>query len=64
MEAKDFSKELIETAHKICTPGKGILAADESPSSVLKKFQAIQLENTPENRRRYRNMLLTSPGIQ
>jgi fructose-bisphosphate aldolase class I len=34
MEAKDFSKELIETAHKICTPGKGILAADESPGSV------------------------------
>jgi len=28
MEAKDYSKELIETAHKICTSGKGILAAD------------------------------------
>lgn len=27
---KDFRKELAETAHKICTPGKGILAADES----------------------------------
>jgi len=34
MEAKDYSKELIETANKICTPGKGILAADESPGSV------------------------------
>lgn len=34
MEKHDFKKELIETAHKICTPGKGILAADESPGSV------------------------------
>lgn len=64
MEAKDYSKELIETANKICTPGKGILAADESPSSVVKKFSTINLENTAENRRKYRNMLLTSPGIE
>ena len=56
MEAKDYSKELIETAHKICTPGKGILAADESPGSVEKKFNGIELENNPENRRKYRNM--------
>lgn len=46
MEAKDYSKELIETANKICTPGKGILAADESPGSVEKKFKGINLENT------------------
>lgn len=63
MEAKDYSKELIETAHKICTAGKGILAADESPGSVEKKFKPIGLENTAENRRRYRNMLLTAPGL-
>lgn len=63
METKDYSKELIETANKICTPGKGILAADESPSSIVKKFQPLGLENTPENRRKYRNMLLTSPSI-
>ncbi len=64
MEARDYSKELVETAHKICTPGKGILAADESPGSVEKKFKGIGLDNTPENRRRYRNMLLTSQDIQ
>jgi fructose-bisphosphate aldolase class I len=34
MEKTDFTKELIETAQRICTPGKGILAADESPGSV------------------------------
>jgi len=59
MEAKDYSKELIETAHKICTAGKGILAADESPGSVDKKFNPIGLENNAENRRKYREMLLT-----
>lgn len=64
MEAKDFSKELIETANKICTPGKGILAADESPGSVDKKFNPIKLENNAENRRRYREMLITAPGAE
>ncbi len=63
MEKQDVTKELIETARKICTPGKGILAADESPASVEKKFKALNLENTAENRRRYRDMLLTSEGI-
>jgi fructose-bisphosphate aldolase, class I len=47
METKDYSKELIETANKICTAGKGILAADESPGSLDKKFNPIGLENNP-----------------
>lgn len=64
MEKTDYSKELIETAHQICTSGKGILAADESPGSVEKKFKPIGLENNAENRRRYREMLLTSEGIE
>ena len=64
MEGKDFSKELVETANKICTPGKGILAADESPGSLDKKFNPINLENNPENRRRYRQMLISSKGIE
>ena len=61
---KDFSKELIETTKKICHPGKGILAADESPGSVDKKFKPLGLENNAENRRRYREMLLCSPAIE
>ena len=64
MQAKDYTAELIQTAHAICTPGKGILAADESPGSVLKKFQGINLENNEENRRKYREMLLTAPGLE
>lgn len=64
MEKKDYTQELIDTAKRICTPGKGILAADESPSSVIKKFDALNLENTAENRRRYREMLLTVEGME
>ncbi len=64
MQGTDYSQELIETAAKICTPGKGILAADESPGSVEKKFKPLGLENNAENRRRYREMLLLSPGIE
>ena len=64
MDKQDFSKELVETANRICTPGKGILAADESPASVEKKFKPLGLENNAENRRRYREMLLMSEGIE
>ena len=64
MDKQDFSKELIETANRICTAGKGILAADESPGSVEKKFKPLGLENNAENRRRYREMLLTAQGIE
>ena len=64
MDKQDFSKELVETANRICTAGKGILAADESPGSVEKKFKPLGLENNAENRRRYREMLLTSEGIE
>jgi fructose-bisphosphate aldolase class I len=44
-------------------PGKGILAADESAPTIEKRFQAIQLPSTEENRRAYRDLLFTTPGI-
>ena len=43
MEKKDFRKELAETAKKICTPGKGILAADESEGTIGKRFDSIKV---------------------
>jgi fructose-bisphosphate aldolase class I len=64
-EKKDFRAELAETARKICTPGKGILAADESEGTIGKKFAALQnVENTAENRRRYREVLFTTPEFE
>lgn len=64
MEKKDFRAELAETAKKICTPGKGILAADESQGTIGKKFTTINVENNEENRRRYRELLFTTPGLE
>jgi len=65
MQAKvDYRQELAETARKICTPGKGILAADESTGTIAKRFESINTENTEENRRKYRELLFTAEGIE
>jgi fructose-bisphosphate aldolase class I len=39
------------------TPGKGILAADESTGTIRKRFDGIGVENTETNRRDYREMM-------
>jgi len=41
---------------------RGLLAADESTSTIGKRFNSIKLESTEENRRLYREMLFTTPG--
>ncbi len=56
--------ELHETARALVAEGKGILAADESTSTIKRRFEPIGLESTPENHRRYRNMLFTTPGVE
>lgn len=58
-----FQNELIATAKSIATPGKGILAADESTATIAKRLKAIKLENTRENRRAYRHLLFTTKDI-
>ena len=57
------TRSLAETARALVAPGKGILAADESPPTIEKRFQKIGLESTEDNRRAYREMLLTTRGI-
>jgi fructose-bisphosphate aldolase class I len=57
------TQSLAETARALVAPGKGILAADESPPTIEKRFQKINVESTEENRRAYREMLFTTPGI-
>ena len=54
--------ELSATAHAMVAKGKGILAADESGGTIAKRFAAIGLESTEQNRRRYRELLFTTPG--
>ena len=51
---------LDEVAYKLCAGGKGILAADESSSTIKKRFDAIGVESTFDNRRDYREMLFRS----
>ncbi len=43
--------------------GKGILAADESSGTIEKRFVKINLPSTEDNRRAYREMLFTTPGL-
>ena len=49
--------ELNKVARAMVAPGKGILAADESTGTIKKRFDAIGVENTEDNRRDYREMM-------
>jgi fructose-bisphosphate aldolase, class I len=56
--------ELERTAQAMVVEGRGILAADESTGTIKKRFEAIQLESTEEQRRNYREMLFSAPGAK
>lgn len=56
-------QDVADIARALVAPGKGILAADESTSTIKKRFDAIGVENTEANRRAYREMLFRTPGI-
>ena len=53
-------KELNATARAMVSPGKGLLAADESSGTIGKRLATIGMENTKENARVYRQLLFTS----
>jgi fructose-bisphosphate aldolase class I len=55
--------ELEATVRALAQKGKGILAADESSPTIAKRFKAIGVESTEENRRTYRQTLLGTPGL-
>jgi fructose-bisphosphate aldolase class I len=52
-----MTETLESIAQAMVAPGKGILAADESSGTIKKRFDAIKVESTEENRRDYREML-------
>ena len=56
-------EQLAETARAMVAPGKGIIAIDESTGTIAKRFAGVGVENTEENRRAYREMLLATPGL-
>ncbi|MDQ0348484.1 class I fructose-bisphosphate aldolase [Ancylobacter vacuolatus] len=58
-----MTASLEEVAYKLAAGGKGLLAADESASTIKKRFDAIGVESTFENRRDYREMLFRSEAM-
>jgi fructose-bisphosphate aldolase class I len=52
-----------QTIQHILAKGKGILAADESTGTIEKRFKSASIPNTETNRRDYREMLFTTPGM-
>ncbi|MFT4180172.1 MAG: fructose-bisphosphate aldolase class I [Thermomonas sp.] len=56
-------EQLAETARAMVAPGKGIIAIDESASTCKKRFDGVGIECTEENRRAYRELLLTAPNV-
>ncbi len=56
--------ELHDTARAIVADHRGILAADESTGTIKKRFDAVGIESTEENRRLYRQLLFNAPGME
>lgn len=59
-----FAAELVKNANLIAATGKGILAADESTGTIGSRFSAIAVENVEENRRKYRQLLFQTEGLE
>eukprot|EP00270_Netrium_digitus_P011259 TRINITY_DN356_c0_g1_i2.p1 TRINITY_DN356_c0_g1~~TRINITY_DN356_c0_g1_i2.p1 ORF type:complete len:358 (+),score=72.06 TRINITY_DN356_c0_g1_i2:147-1220(+) len=57
-----YAEELVKNANYIATPGKGILAADESTGTIGKRLASINTENVESNRRALRELLFCAPG--
>src|SRR5213075_2710468 len=60
METPMNLAELNKVAQAMVAPGRGILAADESSGTIKKRFDAIGVESTADNRRDYRELLFRS----
>ncbi len=58
-----YLTELEATIKAMVQTGRGVLAADESAPTIAKRFAAIKVESTEENRRIWRSLLATTPGL-
>lgn len=54
---------LLYMQKSIASPGRGILAMDESNGTCGKRLDSIGVENTEENRRSYRELLVSTPSL-
>src|SRR3954451_25447837 len=55
---------MAKTAAALVAKGKGLLAADESSGTCEKRFQSVKVDCTEENRRAYRQLLFSTPGVE
>jgi fructose-bisphosphate aldolase class I len=55
---------LVSTARDLVAEGKGILAADESSGTIKRRLDSVNVPSTEENRRTYREILFTTPGVE
>lgn len=55
---------LSKTAAAMVAAGKGLLAADESSGTAEKRFKSVGVESTEPNRRAYRGLLFSTPGVE
>ncbi|MFT7507657.1 MAG: fructose-bisphosphate aldolase class I [Acidimicrobiales bacterium] len=58
------NEKLHEIAKTLVSPRKGILAADQSPRTMNRQLEALGLAPEAEVRRKYRQLLLSTPGIE
>ena len=56
-----MNDDIENTARTLVADGKGILAADETPGTLTKRFDALGIRSTEPSRRAYREMLFTAP---
>lgn len=59
-----MNNNLSDVVKQLVAPGKGLLAADESTKTIEKRLMAVGLQSTEEIRRKYRQMLFTTPGLE
>lgn len=60
----ELKEELSAIARQIVEPGRGILAADESTTTIGKRLQDINVENNEDNRKAYRQLLFTTTKVR
>jgi fructose-bisphosphate aldolase class I len=58
----EHREQLERTAREMVAEGKGILAADESTGTMTKRLEGVGVESNEVNRRRFRELLVTTPG--
>src|ERR1700681_2944272 len=59
-----MASDLVVMARTLVQAGKGILAADETPRTIGKRFEALGIPSTAQTRRAYRELLVTTPELQ